>query len=46
VPIAGAAAATYAVTAADVGHALAAVVSATLGKATQAAYSTSSPPVS
>ena len=45
-PIAGATAATYAVTAADVGHALVAVVSATLGPATQAAYSTVSPPVS
>ena len=45
-PIAGATAATYAVTAADVGHALVAVVSATLGPATQAAYSTASPPVS
>jgi hypothetical protein len=45
-PIAGATAATYAVTAADVGHALVAVVSAALGPATQAAYSTASPPVS
>jgi hypothetical protein len=46
VPIAEARAATYAVTAADVGHALVAVVSATVGSATQAAYSTASPPVS
>jgi hypothetical protein len=46
VPIAGARAATYGVTAADVGHALVAVVSATVGPATQAAYSTASPPVS
>jgi Ig domain of plant-specific actin-binding protein len=45
-PVAGARAATYAVTAADVGHALVAVVSATVGKATQAAYSTASPAVS
>jgi Ig domain of plant-specific actin-binding protein len=46
VPIAGAKAPTYEVTAADVGHALAAVVGATVGSATQAAYSTASPPVS
>jgi hypothetical protein len=45
-PIANATAATYAVTTADVGHALVAVVSAALGSATQAAYSTASPPVS
>src|SRR5262249_23366428 len=45
-PIVGARAATYAVAAADVGHSVVAVVSATVGEATQAAYSTASPPVS
>jgi hypothetical protein len=44
-PIPGARAATYAVAAADVGHAIVAVVSATVGKATQAAYSNASPAV-
>lgn len=45
VPIAGATGASYVVTTADVGHALVAVVSALLGPAAQAAYSTASPPV-
>jgi hypothetical protein len=44
-PIAGADRDTYTVTAADVGHAIVAVVSATIGATTQPAYSTASAPV-
>lgn len=45
VPIDGATAQTYTVTAVDVGHELVAVVSSTAGTTTQSAYSVSSPPV-
>jgi hypothetical protein len=45
VPIAHASTATYVVTAADVGHTLVAVVSASIGATTQPAYSSSTPPV-
>lgn len=45
VPIDGATASTYQVTATDVGHELVAVVSTTAGTTTQSAYSSSSPPV-
>jgi hypothetical protein len=44
-PIEGAAGATYGVTAADVGHAIVAVVSALLGATAQPAYSAASAPV-
>ena len=45
VPVAGATKASYVVTPADVGHALVALVTASLGSAAQTAYSTASPPV-
>jgi hypothetical protein len=45
VPIADAAKPAYAVTAADVGHVIVAVVTATIGATTQPAYSTASPRV-
>jgi hypothetical protein len=45
VPVAGATKESYVVTPADVGHALVALVTASLGSATQTAYSTASPPV-
>jgi hypothetical protein len=45
VPVAGATRSSYVVTPADVGHALVALVTASLGSATQTAYSTASPPV-
>jgi hypothetical protein len=44
-PIAGATSSTYKVTAADSGHALVAIVTATAGTTAQPAYSAASPPV-
>jgi len=44
-PVAGATKDSYVVTPADVGHALVALVTASLGSAAQTAYSTASPPV-
>jgi hypothetical protein len=44
-PVAGATRASYVVTPADIGHALVALVTASLGSATQTAFSTASPPV-
>jgi hypothetical protein len=44
-PVAGATKASYVVTPGDVGHALVALVTASLGSASQTAYSTASPPV-